>query len=270
MDAPPLTLSQVADRLGVHYMTVYRYVRLGMLRASKQGKEWEVDEADLAAFVAGDEVEPARGTTRWDRRFFNRMLVADEAGAWRVVEAAVASGMAFDDAYRNLVIPALDEVGRRWQRGDIDVATEHAASHVAERIVARLGPRVTSRGVRRGVVVLGSTATELHDLPLAIAADLLRANRFDVVDLGANLPPESFAAAVASSDAVSVVGIGVTTPRQQRELRRTIRALRAVTDAPIAVGGGGVGEDEALALGADGFARTADEAAALFTALMDG
>ena len=35
----PLTLQEVADLLGVHYMTVYRYVRLGLLEAEQGGRD---------------------------------------------------------------------------------------------------------------------------------------------------------------------------------------------------------------------------------------
>ena len=44
------TLQEVADELGVHYMTTYRYVRLGMLPAYKSGSTWRVKASDIAAF----------------------------------------------------------------------------------------------------------------------------------------------------------------------------------------------------------------------------
>ena len=43
-----LTLPQVADKLGVHYMTAYRYVRTGRLPATRVKGAWQVDPADLA------------------------------------------------------------------------------------------------------------------------------------------------------------------------------------------------------------------------------
>ncbi len=47
-DPDELTLHQAADRLGVHYMTAYRYVRTGKLPARRAGSQWVVDAADLA------------------------------------------------------------------------------------------------------------------------------------------------------------------------------------------------------------------------------
>ena len=45
-----MTLQEAADALGVHYMTAYRYVRLGLLHAEKIGGSWRVETADLDDF----------------------------------------------------------------------------------------------------------------------------------------------------------------------------------------------------------------------------
>jgi excisionase family DNA binding protein len=256
---PTLTLNEAAEQLGVHYMTAYRYVRLGMLPASKRGRTWVVEQSDLEAF----RVRPAReerGSAPWDQRLLNRMLAADDAGAWDVVEAALASGSTVPDVYARMIIPALRSVGEGWVGGDIDIATEHAATQIAGRIVARLSPRMMHRGVKRGTIVVGSTATEMHNLPISIMADLLRDRNFDVIDLGGNLPPADFASAVASAGDVVAAAIGVTASGQEDEIARTVAAIRAVSQAPILVGGGGVARELADSLDADAVASTSDEA----------
>jgi excisionase family DNA binding protein len=263
-----LSLHEVAEHLEVHYMTAYRYVRLGILPARREGRSWRIRRSDLEEFAARDEPRTARGEADWADRFFNRLLAADEAGAWGVLEAALSSGMTIPETYQVLLTPALRRIGDAWVAGEMDVATEHAASEVAARIVARLGPRLARRGVRRGTVVLGSTATELHSLPLAMATDLFRAAQFETVDLGAYLPPESFAAYVAETEGVVAVGIGVTTPGQDKELGETLAAIRKVTTAPVIIGGGGVDEETALLLGADGWAGTAGDAVAVVENLL--
>ena len=269
-EQPVLTLHEVAQRLGVHYMTVYRYVRLGQLPAVQSGRTWQVRAADVDAFIEGQRDTPVRGTVRWNTRFVNRLMTGDEAGAWGVIEAALASGMTPAQSYNDVIIPAMTTIGDKWEAGEIDVATEHAASQVTTRIVGRLGPQMRSRGVRRGTVVLGSTQTELHALPLSLLADLLRAARFVVLDLGVNLPAEHFAREVSEADNVVAVGIGVTTPGQEAAIAESVAALRDATDAPILLGGAGIDEAGASALGADGYARTGDEAVALVESLVVG
>ena len=115
-----LTLHEAADRLGVHYMTVYRHVRLGMLPARKVGGSWRIDPADLAtALRAGRRRQPAPGPAPaamaskprrrapWAERLQQRMLAGDGAGAWQVVEAAMASGVEPQDVYVEILGPAL-------------------------------------------------------------------------------------------------------------------------------------------------------------------
>jgi len=155
------------------------------------------------------------------------------------------------------------DIGERWHRGEIDVAAEHIASRITDRIVGRLGPRANRRGVRRGTVVIGSTATELHALPVSIAADLLRHAQFKVLDLGVNLPPEQFARAVERTDSVMAVAVGVTTRGQDDQIKRTIEEIKQVTDRPVIVGGSGIDAASATELGADAYAATATDAVAL-------
>ena len=63
MTAADLTLNEAAELLGVHYMTAYRYVRLGFLQATKVGGCWRVAHSDLEVYRA--DVTPAdRGVRR--------------------------------------------------------------------------------------------------------------------------------------------------------------------------------------------------------------
>lgn len=265
-----LTLKEVAERLDVHYMTAYRYVRLGMLPATQQGRVWVVRSDDLADFADAPPSTTERGDAEWDVRLRARMLDADMSGAWSVIEAAMASGVAPAGAYNDLLVPALRSVGDMWESGDIGVADEHAATQIGARIVARLSPRMARRGRRRGTVVIGSTQTEMHGLALSIAADLFRDAQFEVVDLGVNLPPESLADAIASREDVTVVALSVTTPGQGAEIARSVAAIRKVSDVKVVIGGAGTSEQEALGAGADSFARTVEDAVALFEAIRQG
>jgi excisionase family DNA binding protein len=264
-----LSLKDVAERLDVHYMTVYRYVRLGMLPATQQGRTWVVRADDLAIFAEDPPSATQRGDAPWDERLLSRMLDADVSGAWALTEAALASGMKPAEAYEALVVPALRNVGDMWEAGEIGVADEHAASQVASRIIALLAPRMARRGVRRGTVVLGSTQTEAHSIASSIAADLFRAAQLNVVDLGVNLPPESLAASVAGRDGVSAVAISVTTPGQEIEIARSVAAVRDVSEARLIIGGAGTDEAGAKAAGADAYARTAQDAILLLEELRE-
>jgi excisionase family DNA binding protein len=257
-----LTLHEVADELGVHYMTVYRYVRLGYLYAEKEGGSWRVQRADLDEFIAEPAPSGGRGQsdTPWDERLLQRLLAADQAGSWKVVEAAQAGGMDLGTIYRTVLSPALRAIGQGWIDGKISIAQEHAASQVSIRIVSRLSAQISKRGVSKGTVVLGTPATELHTLPLMIAADLIRLEGFEVLDLGSNLPADSFAETAARQQRLVAIGISVTAPEQAEAIRETVAELRQAVAVPIFLGGSAInGPDHAKLLGADFGGPTVDE-----------
>jgi excisionase family DNA binding protein len=248
-----LTLHEVAAELGVHYMTVYRYVRLGYLDAHKDGGTWQVDRRALDDFKQPVQTAGHGGHgAAWDNRMVQRLLAADQTGAWKVVEAAQASGKDLRALYEDLLIPAMHTIGDRWESGAVTVAEEHAASQLMVRIISRLSSQITRRGVSKGTLVVGTSAIELHVLPLMIAADLIRLEGFDVLDLGCNLPADSFAEIVAKQQRLIAVGVSATSLDQVGDIRETIEALRDSIDVPIFLGGSAInGADHARLLGAD-------------------
>ena len=266
-----LSLQEVAERLGVHYMTAYRYVRLGMLPAHKEGSTWRVGLADVEAFQRGDgaggpggsRTRARTGGGRWITRLESRLLAGDGAGAWQVLEAAMASGADLQGIELEIVTPAMVSIGERWATGEIDVAAEHQATVIVMRLLGRLGARFVKRGRTRGSVVLGSVAGDRHGLPVMILADLLAAARFEVIDLGCDVPEGSFVHAARAAQRLVAVGISVTTSDLDVPTAGTVAAVHsAVADVPVLLGGWAISDrDHATALGADGWA--ADGAAAV-------
>lgn len=263
MPADDLTLQQAADALGVHYMTAYRYVRLGQLDATKVGGGWRVTQAALEVFRATQaiaaEAPPRHRPAPWSDRLEVRLLAGDGQGAWGVVESAMAGGTQVADVYTDLLAPALRSIGERWAAGEIDIAEEHRASGIATRIVGRLGSRAVRRGRPRGTIVVGSPAGERHALVVAMLADLLRLEGWDVCDLGADTPNESFVHVLSTMDGVTAIGLSVTDPNNLDACAATCAALRvAGVGVPIFVGGQAIeSEAHAAVLGADGYAADA-------------
>lgn len=266
-----LSLHEAAAELGVHYMTAYRYVRLGMLPAHREGRSWRVLRRDLEALDRDKPPEGERKRAQWDVRFARRAIAGDPAGAWSVIEAAFTGGMSVPEAYPKIIIPALQRVGELWQEGEISVAQEHAATAVTAGLLGRLGARLGRRGVSKGSVVLGTTADDLHALPTAIAADMLRGAGFEVLDLGANLPADSFAQIASDQPRLVAVGLSVTTPGQDDAVRATVKAIRGAVDAPIMIGGSGIeGPEPADRLGADYYAASVLDALPWLDGLVGG
>ena len=268
MSTADVTLHEAASLLGVHYMTAYRYVRLGLLPAVKVGGTWRIRPADLAAFrpeTAATSPSPGAGSAGrrrapWAERLEARLVAGDGRGAWGVVEAALAAGAEMDEVYLDVIAPAMRSIGARWECGELDVAVEHRATGIAFRLLGRLGPRLVRRGRSRGAVVLGAPEGERHSLPSALVADLMRGEGWEVADLGADLPTASFVAAVQATERLVAVGVSVTTPTHLPTVATLLAAVRAAVpaDVHLAIGGLAVRDAEhAVALGADGWAASA-------------
>jgi len=268
-----ITLHEAAERLGVHYMTAYRYVRTGRLAAERDGVQWRVDVRELDRF-SNDAADPAPGRRSPRRasvgspRTLARLLMAgDETASWTFVENALTGALEPSQVYVELLAPALGIVGADWAAGRVSVADEHRATVVAQRLIGRLGPRFARRGRKRGSVVVAAPAGERHALPSAMLADLLRGAGFEVIDLGADVPPESVVDAARRANRLLAVAVGATAAGNERSIRAAVRALRnAGVAVPILVGGAAITDEaKAFALGAD--AWTGPDGASALSAL---
>jgi excisionase family DNA binding protein len=258
MPSVDLTLQEAAEELGVHYMTAYRYVRLGLLPANKVGGTWRVARADLDLFRDGAPMGPqsdggSRRRAPWADRLEARLLAGDSRGAWGVVEAALAAGAELDEVYLEVVSPAMAAIGERWEQGQLDIFVEHRATGIVMRLIGRLGPRFVRRGRTRGAVIIGAPSGESHALPVAIVSDLLRQHGWEVSDLGPDVPAESFVRAMQITPDVVAVGVSVTNSDHLEAARESLEALRRADPGVLLVVGGRAvrDDDHARELGAD-------------------
>lgn len=261
-----MTLDEVAQTLGVHYMTVYRYVRQGRLQAVRTHGVWQVSPEALAEFRRERNARAKRRPPSGDARRRGNYVVelercleaGDAGGAWDVLERAMSAGADVDEVYLEILSPVLRDIGERWARGELEIAVEHQATAIASRLVGRLSPRCVRPGRRRGVLLIGGPSGERHALVLAMLGDLLRREGWDVRDLGPDTPASSFAhaASLVGEDLVAV-GISVSSEESLDSARETVKAVRAVVGDSVllVVGGCAVRDlDHARSLGADHWA----------------
>ena len=229
-----MNLQQAADQLGVHYQTVYRWVREGRLAASKVGATYEVHDADVERFLQGrftPAPPPERiHVRRWDQlleRFLRLLREGQELEARLLVERLVNGQVATIDICENLIAPSLRSLGEQWHDGVLSIAWEHRGTAIVERTLSRMTAH--PRGRPRGTVVVSTLPGDTHALPGMMAALVLRDDRWRVHHLGCDLPVEETVRAVYETSADLVV-ISVTYQRssQLTELTRRLQATGAV------------------------------------------
>jgi excisionase family DNA binding protein len=276
-DAPPdelIDLTEAARRLGVHYMTAYRYLRTGRLAGIRQDTRWWIRNDDVNGFRPGrTDVTARRGRASRDtyrHRLRERILAGDEPGAWHVLESVMAAGAAPSAAMLDVLAPAMRDIGAGWERGEITVGEEHRATAVALRLVGRLGPRFARPGRQRGTVIVACAPGDTHSLPSAMLATVLRGEGFEVIELGGDTPAEAVAAACrAAGTRLRAVGISVSVTDRLPAAGRTVRRVRKAVPAGtlVLLGGPAVpSAARARELGAHDWAADAAAVAALLHA----
>ncbi len=123
--------------------------------------------------------------------FLLALLGGDEAAAEGLVSRSRSLGADTALVVRDLVMPALCEIGRMWTRGEASIAEEHLATALVSRVLGRSSgsAAVPAGGSRR--IVLACLAGEFHDLGIRFLADVARECGWDAESLGANVPREA-------------------------------------------------------------------------------
>ena len=142
----------------------------------------------------------------------------------------------FEVAIERVVMPALRAIGDAWERGEVTIAGEHAASHAILRRLAMAYEAAADGGWSNPVLVgLGPGAR--HELgALAFAVSARRAG-LPVLYLGPDLPASSWTAAAIGRDARAAV-VGVPTRKDANGATEIFTALREAKPAIVLAAGG--------------------------------
>jgi MerR family transcriptional regulator, light-induced transcriptional regulator len=206
---PVMLLREAADALGVHYQTAYAWVREGRLPARKVSRGYEVADADVQALAAqrmlGSEPRKLLRVRDWPAQadqLHAAILAGDETRALKWI-GRFSDGVPVIELCERVIAPALRRIGSDWESGQISIAQEHRASAICERLLATRARQPSGRP--RGTVVVSTPPGERHGLPSLMAAACLRADRWHVHHLGADLPLADTISLARQADADLVV-----------------------------------------------------------------
>ena len=169
-------------------------------------------------------------------------------------------------AINEVLIPALDEVGERFEKGKFFLpqlmASAEAAKAGFEAIKeANAGAEGSDAVSSKGKIVICTVHGDIHDIGKNIVRMLLENYGYDVVDLGRDVPPQTVVDAVVA-DHVRLVGLSALMTTTVPAMAETIELLRK--DAPwakVIVGGAVLNPEYAQMVGADFYAKDATETA---------
>lgn len=244
-----LDLNDASEYLGVHYQTIYRWVREGNIAATKVGTRYQIAVSELENF-ARKRIEPSpppevTKVRNWEdiqRRFYENLINFNEVAATDQVNRLVTGSVEVVAILDNLISPVLREIGEGWLRGEISISQEHRASRLIHRIIDNID--VARRGRPHGRVIVTTPSNEDHELPAAMASVALKAEHWTVINLGARVPPQDLID-FAIKERADLVVLSVTISDHLVEAHETAAKLSSVK-IPCIVGGNGVSLRELL------------------------
>lgn len=156
--------------------------------------------------------------------------------------------------------PAMAEVGRLFEEDEYFVPELLMAARATKEIFLILRPLLAQSGAKPAAhVVIGTVQGDLHDIGKNLVAAMLEGGGFEVTDLGVDVPPEKFIAALQQKP-TQIVGLSALLTTTMPAMRSTIEAFRAagvLEQIKIMVGGAPVTEKFAESIGADAYSESA-------------
>lgn len=204
-------------------------------------------------------------------RLYESILNGNAKDAVAIVQQALDHGGDAMELVAKQMIPAMDEVGKRFECEDYFVPELLLSARAMKAALELIRPLLASSGAQpAGRVVIGTVKGDLHDIGKNLVASMLEGGGFEVHDLGADVPAEKFIEAVNSRRA-DIVALSALLTVTMPAIRSTIEALKrsGLRDRiKIMVGGAPVTEQYAREIGADGYSENASAAVALARRLM--
>ena len=194
------------------------------------------------------------------------VLTGNAPAAVSAAQQALDSGQEPLSLVEQAISPSMAEVGRLFEVGEYFVPELLISARATKEVFELIRPLLAHAGAEpAGRVVLGTVQGDLHDIGKNLVAAMLEGGGFEVIDLGVNVAPDKFVAAVNDQQA-HLVGLSALLTTTMAGMQKAMDGLRAagVRDrVKVMIGGAPVTQSFADSIGADGFGANAAAAVQL-------
>ena len=190
----------------------------------------------------------------------------------KLVQQALDSNVPVKDILKQGLIAGMDVVGKKFKNNEFYVPEVLIAARAMKTGMKLLKPRFAESGVEPiAKLALGTVKGDLHDIGKNLVAMMLEGAGFEIIDLGVDVAPEKFAAAVKENNA-QVIGMSALLTTTMLNMKATMEALEndgLRNVVKIVIGGAPVTQGYADEIGADGYAADAATAVAVVKQLLN-
>ncbi|MGN6613661.1 MAG: cobalamin B12-binding domain-containing protein [Candidatus Nitrosocosmicus sp.] len=145
------------------------------------------------------------------------------------------------DFYDKLLKPVMYRIGDLWQKGQLDVATEHASTNTALGLVKIINERITARTKEpssRYKAVICTPDGELHGLACNMIESLLLSKGFKVYNISTSIPSDYIIDYIRDLQP-DIVLVSITLVENIKSAERLVHQIHAKYNnkLPVVVGG---------------------------------
>jgi 5-methyltetrahydrofolate--homocysteine methyltransferase len=191
---------------------------------------------------------------------YEAVLNGDAKSAKTITAEALAQGTEPMTLVTNYMVPAMAEVGRRFESNEFFVPELLIAARAMKAALELIRPLLVASGTEPvGRVAIGTVQGDLHDIGKNLVAAMLEGGGYEVFDLGVNVAPEKFIAAVKEKKA-TIVAMSALLTTTMPAMKSTIDAINSAgvrQQIKILIGGAPVTRRYAEEIGADGYSESA-------------
>ena len=203
---------------------------------------------------------------------YDDTLVGNAPSVKELTNQGLALGMDPTVILYDALIPSLEEVGARFERGDYFVPEMLIAARAMQGALDILRPLLAETGAKPiGTFVMGTVKGDVHDIGKNLVNIMLEGAGFTVIDLGVNVQPEKFIAALEEHDP-DIIGFSAFLTTTMPMFKANINAIEKAglrDRVKIMVGGAPVTQEYADVVGADGYASDASTAVRIAKVLVE-
>jgi corrinoid protein of di/trimethylamine methyltransferase len=202
---------------------------------------------------------------------YDAILTGNAKKAEEVTKAAIAAKVNPNDLVQKYMIPAMDEVGKRFECNEYFVPELLIAARAMKISLELIAPLLAAQGTEPvGRVVIGTVQGDLHDIGKNLVASMLEGGGFQVVDLGVDVAPERFVEAAKEKDGtiVALSALLTTTMTMMKTIIESLEKAGIRQKTKVIIGGAPITQQYANEIGADGYSDNASAAVALARTLI--
>jgi methylmalonyl-CoA mutase cobalamin-binding domain/chain len=194
---------------------------------------------------------------------YDKTLTGNAPAVLDLTNQGLGQGLGPETLLYESLIPALEEVGARFERGDFFVPEMLIAGKAMAGALEILRPLLAETGAETiGTVVMGTVKGDVHDIGKNLVNIMFEGAGFQVIDLGVQVAPEKFIEAIKTHKP-DIVGFSAFLTTTMPMFKANINALQKAglrDEVIVMVGGAPVTQEYADVVGADGYAADASAA----------